>query len=57
MACPFLLKFREADAYTGRKCSANVKWLCYKHANSQVLNVAEFIYSSNNSHRTIVEAY
>ena len=37
MACPFLLKFREADAYTGRKYSAIVKWLFYKHANSQVL--------------------
>jgi len=56
MDCPFLQEFRETDAYTGRKCSANVKWLCYKHANSQVLNDAEFIYSSNISYRTIVEA-
>jgi hypothetical protein len=54
MDCPFLQEYREADTYTGKKSSANVKWLCYKRANSQVLNIAEFIYSSNNAYRTIV---
>jgi len=54
MNCPFLQEFKEADTYIGRKRSANVKWSCYKNVNSQVLNVAEFIYSSNNSYRTIV---